>query len=98
MVAPSGHKTYALGFTKITARGFDVARAHIQRARLLASGLTRIPGVTMIFDVADLTRELPEADASIDLTLCRYSVLSHLPGESFLESLQRLHVSPLAIS
>jgi hypothetical protein len=36
-------------------------------------------GVTLTFDVADLTAELPEADASVDLTLCLYSVLSHLP-------------------
>jgi SAM-dependent methyltransferase len=29
-------RAHALGFTNITARGFDVARAQIQRARLLA--------------------------------------------------------------
>jgi len=29
-------RAHALGFTTITARGFDVARAQIQRARLLA--------------------------------------------------------------
>jgi hypothetical protein len=29
--------------------------------------------------VADLTGELPEADGSVDLTLCLYSVLNHLP-------------------
>ena len=33
-------------------------------------------------EVADLTCELPEADASVDLTLCLYSVLSHLPVAS----------------
>jgi hypothetical protein len=33
-------------------------------------------------EVADLTGELPEADASVDLTLCLYSVLSHLPVTS----------------
>jgi hypothetical protein len=31
------------------------------------------------FDVADLTDRLPESDASVDLTLCLYSALSHLP-------------------
>ena len=72
----------ALGFTTITARGFDVARAQIQRARLLAKDLCGIPGITLTFDVADLTAELPEADASVDLTLCLYSVLSHLPVAS----------------
>ena len=41
-------------------------------------------GVNFTFDVADLTAELPEADASVDLTLCLYSVLiiSHLPVTS----------------
>jgi hypothetical protein len=34
--------------------------------------------VSLTFDVADLTAELPEADASVELTLCLYSVFSHL--------------------
>lgn len=38
--------------------------------------------MNLTFDVADLTGELPEADASVDLTLCLYSVLSHLPVAS----------------
>jgi hypothetical protein len=38
--------------------------------------------VNLTFDVADLTGELPEADSSVDLTLCLYSVLSHLPVAS----------------
>jgi hypothetical protein len=32
--------------------------------------------------VADLTDRLPESDASVDLTLCLYSALSHLPVAS----------------
>jgi hypothetical protein len=68
-------RAQALGFTTITARGIDVARAQIQRARLLAKDLCGITGVTLTFDVADLTGELFEADASVDLTLCLYSVL-----------------------
>jgi len=68
-----------LGFTTITARGFDVARAQVQRARLLARNLSAISGVELTFDVADLMSELPEGDASVDLTLCLYSVLSHVP-------------------
>ena len=75
-------RAHTLGFTNITARGFDIARGQIQRAQLLASDLTRLPGVDLTFDVADLTSELPEADASVDLTLCLYSVLSHLPVAS----------------
>ena len=69
----------ALGFTSITARGFDIAQAQIQRARLLARNLSSLPGVNFTFDVADLTDRLPESDASVDITLCLYSVLSHLP-------------------
>jgi SAM-dependent methyltransferase len=74
-------RAHALGFTAITARGFDVARGQIQRARLLARDLCEMSGVTLTFDVADLAAELPEADASVDLTLCLYSVLSHQPVE-----------------
>jgi hypothetical protein len=54
--------------------------AQIHRARLMASNLSSLPGVTLTFDVADLGAPLPEADASVDLTLCLYSVLSHLPA------------------
>jgi len=36
----------------------------------------------MTFDVADLTDRLPESDASVDLTLCLYSILGHLPVAS----------------
>lgn len=46
---------------------------------MLAKDLSGISGVDLTFDVADLTGELPEADASVDLTICLYSVLSHLP-------------------
>jgi SAM-dependent methyltransferase len=75
----------ALGFTSITARGFDIAQAQIQRARLLARNLSSLPGVNFTFDVADLADRLPEADASVDLTLCLYSVLSHLPVASLTD-------------
>jgi SAM-dependent methyltransferase len=75
----------ALGFTSITARGFDIAHAQIQRARLLARNLSRLPGVNFTFDVADLTGRLPESDASVDITLCLYSVLSHLPVASLTD-------------
>jgi SAM-dependent methyltransferase len=69
----------ALGFSSITARGFDIAQAQIERARLTAGNLSSLSGVNLQFDVADLTDRLPESDASVDLTLCLYSALSHLP-------------------
>jgi SAM-dependent methyltransferase len=72
----------ALGFTNIAARGFDIAQAQVQRARLLARNLSRVPGVNLTFDVADLTGRLPESNAWVDITLCLYSVLSHLPVAS----------------
>lgn len=72
-------RSLALGFTHIEARGFDVAQEQVTRARRLAVDLARVPGVELTFDVADLTEPLPEADASIDLSLCLYCVLNHLP-------------------
>jgi hypothetical protein len=68
-----------LGFSSITARGFDVAQAQIETARRMARDLAQLPGVNLTFDVEDLTRPLPEAEASVDMTLCLYIVLSHLP-------------------
>jgi SAM-dependent methyltransferase len=67
-----------LGFRKITARGFDVASAQIEIARFLARDLASTPGVDLRFEVSDLESRMPEADASVDITLCLYSVLSHL--------------------
>jgi SAM-dependent methyltransferase len=72
----------ALGFGSITARGFDIAQAQIQRARLAARNLSSLPEVNLTFEVADLTSRLPEPDASVDFTLCLYSALSHLPVAS----------------
>jgi SAM-dependent methyltransferase len=68
-----------LGFTSITARGFDIAQSQIQRARLLSRNLSSLPGVNMTFDVADLAHRLPEPNASVDIAICLYSVISHLP-------------------
>lgn len=68
-----------LGFTKIVARGFDLSAAQIQQARERSRLLSAQPGITLQFDVDDLTTSLPESEASVDLTLCLYSVLSHIP-------------------
>jgi SAM-dependent methyltransferase len=68
-----------LGFVSIRARGFDIAYTQVHRARLLARELSDLPGVNLTFDVADITEEVPEADASVDLIVCLYGVLSHLP-------------------
>jgi len=68
----------ALGFSEIRARGFDVADAQIRRARHAARGLQGLAGVDLTFDVGDATRPLPEADRSIDITLCLYCVFNHI--------------------
>jgi SAM-dependent methyltransferase len=70
---------HRLGFAQIVARGFDLAEAQIETARRNAADLAALPGVDLAFEVADLTGPLPEEDASVDVTLCLYSVLSHLP-------------------
>jgi SAM-dependent methyltransferase len=68
-----------LGFKRIAARGFDLSGAQIQQAQAFARTLASEPGITMEFSVGNLTDRLQEADASVDLTLCLYSVLSHIP-------------------
>src|SRR3979490_1410485 len=62
----------ALGFSSITARGFDIAQAQIKRARSAARNLCDFPGVNLTFDVADLADRLPETHAPVDPPLCPY--------------------------
>jgi SAM-dependent methyltransferase len=68
------------GFAEVVARGYDISEAQIEQARALSGGIAALPGVTLTFDVADLRAPLPEADGSIDIALCLYSVLCHLPA------------------
>lgn len=68
-----------LGFTTINARGFDIAREQLRRARFLSKDLEACPGVHLRFDTGDLTQRLPESDGSIDIAICLYCVLNHLP-------------------
>lgn len=77
-----------LGFTSVTARGFDIAQVQIRQARMLAKDLCGVPGVDLRFDVADLTERLAEQDGSVDMTLCLYSVLSHLPVANLADVLR----------
>lgn len=67
-----------LGFQKIAARGFDVASAQIETAQRMSRDLAGMPGVDLTFEVADLEGRIPAADYCFDITICLYSVLSHL--------------------
>ena len=70
-----------LGFEHIEARGFDIAELQIAEARKKSRALARLPEVSLSCELGDLMEPLPEADKSVDITLCLYSVLSHLPQE-----------------
>lgn len=72
-------RAHDLGFSSITARGFDISHSQIDQARSLAGALFGTSGVHLAFNVADLTEPLSEADGTVDIALCLYSVLSHLP-------------------
>ena len=69
-----------MGFTRITARGVDLAEAQVRRARLLSQQLTSHPGVSLQFEVGDIREWMGEADRSVDICLCLYGVLNHIPA------------------
>jgi SAM-dependent methyltransferase len=69
-----------MGFTRITARGVDLAETQVRRARLLAQNLARRPGVSLRFEAGDIRERMPESDGSVDICLCLYGVLNHLPA------------------
>jgi len=68
-----------LGFRHIVARGFDIAEDQVHRARELSLALGARRGVDLSFEVGDICERYPEADASVDLSLCLCGVLNHLP-------------------
>jgi SAM-dependent methyltransferase len=70
-----------MGFTRITARGVDLAKAQVRRARLLSQSLALHAGVSLRFEAGDIRGRMPEADRSIDICLCLYGVLNHLPAD-----------------
>ena len=70
-----------MGFTRITARGVDLAEAQVRRARLRSQDLARYAGVSLRFEVGDIRERMPEPDCSVDICLCLYGVLNHLPAE-----------------
>jgi SAM-dependent methyltransferase len=70
-----------LGFTQIRARGVDLAEAQVRRARLLSHDLAGHAGVSLTLEAGDIRRPMPEADRSVDICLCLYGVLNHLPPD-----------------
>jgi SAM-dependent methyltransferase len=74
-----------LGFTRIRARGFDLSNAMVGRAAAMAADVTRMmpPGRACIsIEHGDATAPLSEATGTVDLCLCLYGVLNHLPTET----------------
>ncbi|MEJ0040739.1 MAG: class I SAM-dependent methyltransferase [Rhizomicrobium sp.] len=80
----------AIGFDDIVARGFDIADAQVRRARELSADLAGLAGVTLTFEVGDIVRPLPEADASVDIVLCLCGVLNHLPAAALPRILSQI--------
>ena len=74
------HRAGQMGFTRITARGVDLAEAQLRRARILSQDLARRAGVRLQFQSGDIRLPMPEADRSVDICLCLYAVLNHLPA------------------
>jgi SAM-dependent methyltransferase len=70
-----------LGFLSIAAHGTDIATGQVRRARTLSSNQAVLPGVNLRFDAADIRAPLKEADGSVDLCLCLYGVLNHVPPD-----------------
>jgi len=75
-------EAHRLGFKRIEATGFDIAETQIAKARDLTRDIRSLPGLSLSFELRDLTQPLPEPDHSVDLTLCLYCVLNHLPQET----------------
>lgn len=75
-------EAHRLGFKRILATGFDIAEAQLAQARNLTRDVRHLPGVSLSIEQRDLTHPLPEVDGGVDLTLCLYCVLNHLPKDS----------------
>ncbi|ARS29014.1 class I SAM-dependent methyltransferase [Sphingomonas sp. KC8] len=71
-----------LGFTSIEARGFDISPEQVVIARKIVGRAVALPGASCEFEVGDITQPMPEASGSVDLCLCLYGVLNHLPVDT----------------
>jgi len=67
-------RAHGLGFRSVVASGFDISPEMIRLAR--DNGACR---GDYRFEVGDLEKPIPMDGGSVDLTLCLYGVLNHLP-------------------
>ena len=59
----------------------DLAKAQVQRARVLSQDLAHHAGVSLRFEAGDIRGRMSEADRSVDICVCLYCVLNHLPAD-----------------
>lgn len=52
-----------------------------RRFDVLSQDLASRAGVTLRFEVGDIREPMPEPDGSVDICLCLYGVLNHLPAD-----------------
>lgn len=70
-------RAYELGFDRVEAAGFDISPEMIRLARANAGSRSGY-----CFQTGDLMAPIEEEAGSVDLTLCLYGVINHLPRES----------------
>ncbi|MCQ8278461.1 class I SAM-dependent methyltransferase [Acetobacteraceae bacterium KSS8] len=74
-----------LGFSRIRVRGFDLSQAMVGRAAATAEELRRaLPRGAAFVSIqhGDAAQPFPEETGSVDLCLCLYGVLNHLPKDA----------------
>lgn len=74
-----------LGLHVMSARGFDISPEMVRLARDNTAFQSDYH-----FEVGDLQAPIPESDMSVDLTLCLYGVLNHLPRAAHADVAQEL--------
>lgn len=74
-----------LGLHVRHARGFDISPEMVRIARDNSAFQGEFH-----FEIGDLQLALPEQDASVDLTLCLYGVLNHLPVQAHATAAREL--------
>lgn len=78
----------AMGFSQIEAVGTDIADLQLERARILSRGVAELEGVRLSFRHGDLRGAIAASD--VDICLCLYGVLNHLPVAELPEIIRRI--------